>query len=461
MIRFLKVRVLQILGLLLLLTVPLQAQDWQELFNGENLDGWTQKGGVAEYFVEEGAIVGEAIPSTPNSFLVTEEEYGDFILEFEVYMDTQLNSGVQIRSKSRPDYQDGRVHGYQVELDPSDRAWSGGIYDEARRGWLYPLSRNKKGQKALQLGQWNTVRVEAVGSSINTWINGIQTARLVDDMTAEGFIGLQVHSINDWMMEGAQVKWRDIRILTENVEAHRKTPDPQVEEVSYLKNELTQWEKSKGWRLLWDGQTSEGWRGANLDHFPESGWTINEGVLTIEATDGGEATGPGDIVTTAQYSDFELELEFKITEGANSGIKYFVDPDLNKGEGSAIGTEFQILDDQRHPDADRGVEGNRTVGSLYDLIPAENLSVPGRGKPFNGVGNWNKARIVSKDGHVEHWLNNQKVVEYDRFSQIFEALVAYSKYQKWEGFGQWPQGHILLQDHGNEVHFRSIKIREF
>ena len=129
--------------------------------------------------------------------------------------------------------------------------------------------------------------------------------------------------------------------------------------------------------------------------------------------------------------------------------------------GSAIGCEFQILDDKKHPDAKAGTMGNRTVGSLYDLITAKNLSVHGRAKQFRGVGQWNKARVVSKNGKVEHWLNNEKVVEYDRFSQMFEALVNYSKYQKWENFGRWPEGTILLQDHGDTVSYRSIKIREF
>ena len=194
---------------------------------------------------------------------------------------------------------------------------------------------------------------------------------------------------------------------------------------------------------------------------PLSGWEINNGVLTIAGTDGGESEGPGDIITRELFSSFDLGLQFMITEGANSGIKYFVDAELNKGAGSAIGCEFQILDDQEHPDANMGVSGNRMVGSLYDLIAAENISVPGRAKQFKGVGVWNNARIVVKEGHVEHWLNNEKVVEYDRESQMFRALVAYSKYKDWPEFGQWPEGHILLQDHGNTVHFRSIKIKEY
>ncbi len=262
-------------------------------------------------------------------------------------------------------------------------------------------------------------------------------------------------------MKAAQIKWKNVKILTSNFDAGKLEKNPKTPQLSYLVNELTDEEKRNGFRLLWDGKTSEGWRGAKLDEFPAKGWEIKEGVLTVLKTDGGESTGPGDIVTTTKFSDFELELEFKITEGANSGIKYFVDPTLNKNAGSAIGCEFQILDDEKHPDAKMGVNGNRTVGSLYDLITAENLSVPGRGKQFKGVDQWNKARIVSKNGKVEHWLNNEKVIEYDRNSQMFRALVAYSKYAKWENFGQWPEGCILLQDHGDKVSYRSIKIREF
>jgi hypothetical protein len=435
-----------------------QSQDWEPLFDGKSLDGWTRAGGEAAYRVEDGMIVGESVPGTPNTFLVTDREFGDFILEYEVFAAPGLNSGVQVRSNL-----DARnvVQGYQVEIDTSERAFSGGIYDEQRRRWLYPLSRNEKGRDAFNNGEWNRFRVEAIGDTLNVWVNGIQTARLVDDMTRTGFIGLQVHSIGDPGLAGKTVKWRNLRILAEDLQAKRRRTDPAVVELSYLVNRLSDYERRHGWRLLWDGETSTGWQGARLDRFPAAGWTIEDGVLTVEATDGGESTGPGDIITVDSFSDFELELEFRITAGANSGIKYFVDPGLNRDGGSAIGLEFQILDDELHPDAKMGVAGNRTLGSLYDLIPASNYSAPGRAKQFKGTGNWNQARIVSRGGRVEHWLNNEKTVEYDRHSQAFRALVAYSKYRVWPGFGQWPQGRILLQDHGDEVSFRSIKVREF
>ena len=127
---------------------------------------------------------------------------------------------------------------------------------------------------------------------------------------------------------------------------------------------------------------------------------------------------------------------------------------MNNGTGSAIGLEFQLLDDENHPDAKLGVGGNRTIGSLYDLIP------PLAGKVVNPVGEWNHARILAKNNHIEHWLNGKKVVEYERGTQIYRALVQKSKYAVYPGFGEAAEGHILLQDHGNSVSFRNIKIKE-
>ena len=218
-------------------------------------------------------------------------------------------------------------------------------------------------------------------------------------------------------------------------------------------NSLTRKEKKDGWALLWDGKTTEGWRGAKLDAFPETGWVVEDGVLKVLAGNGGESTNGGDIITTRTYKDFILKVDFKITEGANSGIKYFVDPTLNKGAGSAIGCEFQILDDLRHPDAKLGVKGNRTLGSLYDLIPAP------EDKPFD-INSWNTATVKVEGSHVEHWLNGVKLLEYERNNQEWEALVAYSKYSDWPNFGNYEEGYILLQDHGNEVWFKNIKIKE-
>ena len=208
------------------------------------------------------------------------------------------------------------------------------------------------------------------------------------------------------------------------------------------------------------GKSTHGWRGAKLDNFPESGWQIQDGELSVLAPAEADSKRGGDIVTMDKYSNFELELDFKITEGANSGIKYFVNPKIDKGSGSSLGCEFQLLDDKKHPDAKQGVNGNRTVGSLYDLIAAESYSEPWKKKRGANPGEWSKARIIVNDGHVEHYLNNIKVVEYDRFTQMFRSLIAYSKYARYEHFGETTKGYILLQDHGDTVSFRSIKIRE-
>ncbi len=455
----------KLLVLLLAITLTSFAQKkkndgWQDLFNGKNLKGWKVLNGTAEYTIDNGEIVGTSKMGTPNTFLTTKEYYGDFILEYEMKMDQKLNSGVQIRSNSLPEYNKGRVHGYQVECDGSDRAWAAGIYDEGRRGWLYPLEYNPEAKKAFKRGEWNKYRVEAVGNSIRTWLNGVPCANLVDDMTASGFIGLQVHGIGNKDQEGKTIRWKNIRIMTENLEQHRMPTT--AREVSYLSNQLTETEKAEGWKLLWDGETTNGWKGAKLDAFPSKGWEVKDGVLSVLASDGGESTNGGDIVTKDQFKNFVLEVDFNMTEGANSGIKYFVQTDLNKGVGSAIGCEFQILDDKKHPDAKKGVLNNRTLASLYDLIPAnakffnENLHT----KRFNGIGKWNRARVEVRGNKVAHYLNGIKVVEYERNTQQWQALVNYSKYQKWPNFGNFEQGHILLQDHGDKVSFKNIKIKE-
>lgn len=211
-------------------------------------------------------------------------------------------------------------------------------------------------------------------------------------------------------------------------------------------NTLTKNEKKQGVKLLWDGQTTNGWRGAALDKFPEKGWKMSNGVLSVEPSEG----KGGDIVTTDSYSNFELSVDFKLTEGGNSGIKYFVDPNLPT---SGLGLEFQLLDDDKHPDAKKGRDGNRTTASLYDMIPAA------KDKPVRKIGEWNTAKIISKGNHTEHWLNGVKVLEYERNSDEYRRLIAMSKYKDLPNFGTGERGRILLQYHGDQAFFRNIKIR--
>lgn len=432
-------------------TDPEEEVPWVALFDGETLKGWSVKGGEARYEIRDGQIVGTSVRNTPNTFLTSDRHFDDFILELEFKVDPSMNSGIQIRSNSLPKYQNGRVHGYQVEIDPSERSWSAGIYDEARRGWLYPLTDNEDAQRAFIQNEWNHYRIEAIGDTIKTWINGVAAAHLIDERTHKGFIGLQVHSISEDQPENTEVIWKNIRVVTERLsEFSRPSPLPPYN----TKNKLLHNEAMDGWMLMWDGVSTNGWRGARLNAFPESGWVIENGELIVLASGGGESEAGGDIVTLEEYRDFELQLEFKLTEGANSGIKYYVDTELNQGAGSAIGLEFQILDDARHPDAKLGNhEGSRTIGSLYDLIGAN------PDKHVKPIGQWNHARIISKNDHVEHWLNGMKVLEYERKSDAYRKLVSESKYKIWPAFGEAEKGPILLQDHGDRVAFKNIKIK--
>ncbi len=210
----------------------------------------------------------------------------------------------------------------------------------------------------------------------------------------------------------------------------------------------------RGWRMLFDGKSTKGWRGMLGKPFPEDSWTVANGCLQHGRGQGRESKEGGDILTEDQFSSFELELEWKLEAGGNSGIKYLV-ADVPPPIGtSLVGFEYQVLDDARHPDAKKGRDGNRTVGSLYDTIPAAT------DKPARPMGEFNQTRIIVRGGHVEHWLNGKLVVSFDRFSGQFDKLVTQSKYKDIANFGKWARGHILLQDHGNEVCYRNIRIRD-
>jgi len=424
---------------------------WRSLFNGKDLSGWNQKNGIAKFYVEKGEIVGSTVANTGNSFLCTNEEYSDFIFEVDLKVDGSMNSGIQFRSLSKSDYRNNQVHGYQMEVDPSPRAWSGGIYDEGRRDWLYIPNINPEGKKAFKLGEWNKYRIEAIGNTLRTWINGIPVANLVDDMTTKGFIALQVHAISGDMSEGMNIRWRNISIQTTNL---NPSPSDNTPVINLVKNNLSDQEKSQGFKLLFNGQDFTGWRAVHGTKMPEKRWSIEDGEMVVSPSDGSE-TG-NDIVTEDQYQSFELVFDFKLSEGANSGIKYLVNESFESQGKSGIGLEYQILDDEKHPDAKQGVVGNRTLASLYDLIPSYKLDKRFQRK----IGDWNQGRIIVYPNNiVQHWLNGFKVIEYERKSNIFQALVARSKYEKYKGFGMNEKGNILLQDHGNNVSFRNIKIR--
>ena len=233
-------------------------------------------------------------------------------------------------------------------------------------------------------------------------------------------------------------------------------------------NTLTEAEKADGWVLLFDGESLDGWTGLGRDSIPAGHWTVEDGAIhkiasgDVPVAADGQPLQGGDIMTEDTYENYELVFEWKVAPGANSGVKYNVSEEMSTAsppEHAALGFEYQVLDDSRHPDAKEGVSGNRTSAGLYDMLaPSENkpIKLPSDNEPSD----WNQGRIVFDGNHGEHWLNGEKVLEYDLGSARFDSLLAASKYAPIEGFADKRDGHIVLQDHGDDVWFRSIKIRE-
>lgn len=212
-------------------------------------------------------------------------------------------------------------------------------------------------------------------------------------------------------------------------------------------NSLTEEEQNEGWTLLFDGEKTDHWRGYNKDAFPEKGWGVENGNLVVLSDGGG-----GDIITKEKYGDFILKLEWKVTEGANGGIFFrAIEQPSQAIYWSA--PEIQILDNENHPDAERGKNGNRKAGSLYDLIPAK----PQNANPY---GEWNSIKIVADGSSVEHWQNGEKVLEYELWTNEWYEMLRNSKFKSHPEFGDAREGYIGLQDHGNRVSFRNIKIKE-
>ncbi len=342
--------------------VAAQNENWTPLFDGETLEGWTQRGGKAVYAVEDGVIVGRSVPSTSNSFLCTDKNYGDFILELEFKVHPELNSGIQIRSHSLPDYKNGRVHGYQVEIDPSARAWSTGIYDESRRGWLYPLTDKPAAQAAFKQGAWNHVRVEAIGPSIKTWLNGVPAADLVDTMTLSGFIALQVHGVGD-RQEPLEVRWRNIRI----------------QDLGHSE-----------WEPLFDGKSLAGWTAT-----PGGEWKIENGVLHGMSV----ATDPrhGILLSDERYGDFTARIVYRANKG-NSGF-YF------RCEKSDDGLGVHGFQAEIDPEKD--------AGGLYETAGRGWVSQPTAEavEKYFKPGEWNEMTVSANGGRITVRVNNQKAAE--------------------------------------------------
>ena len=251
------------------------------MFDGKTLDGWKQVGGSAKYRVEGDEIVGMVDPAMKgNAFLRTEKTYGDFILKLDLKLDIPGNSGIQFRSHERLEKNGTtRVFGYQAEVDPSARAWSGGLYDEARRAWLYDLKDHPEAQKAFKVKDWNAYEIEARGPHLKISVNGIPCADYLDTMDLEGFIALQVHAGKE-----GQIRWRNVRI------------------------------KDLGrsdWKPLWDGKTLAGWHATGGGQ-----WAIEDG--TIHGTNARDRTPKhGLLFSDKEYGDFAVRLKFQSKAGTS------------------------------------------------------------------------------------------------------------------------------------------------
>ncbi|MCL3779013.1 DUF1080 domain-containing protein [Prolixibacteraceae bacterium JC049] len=428
-----KVRLMKYLGCILFLLGCLQVigqnnEDWVTLFNGENLKGWKKLNGTAEYRVENGMIIGTSKMHTPNTFLTTQKRYSDFILEYEMKMERTLNSGVQIRSNTIPSYKNGQVHGYQVECDDSKRRYTAGIYDEGRRGWIYKV-KNETSKAAYKNGEWNKFRVEAIGDEIRTWLNGVPVSNLRCELTKEGFIGLQVHSIHEKEKENKTICWRNIRILTKNFKNARWEMPDSIVEKSYLFNRLTKTEKQQGWQLLWNGKSFKGWKSVDGKSIDENSWKINGRTFT--------AQGKSAIRYKKGAGKYIFDFEFQVGENAEGGIKYLFDKQNNDT------FVYQVFDDGKELTDTEKAKGKNLLAALRGKMPANGQVYGGKRVKLYKRNRWNKGRIIVTDTTVEQYIANAKVVDFNYAEKGIKPSSVFIEIENLKG----------------EINYRNLKIK--
>jgi len=388
---------------------PQLENGFTHLYNGKNLDGWKPLGGTCTFEAKGDTIVGTTVKGSPSTYLSTErDDYADFIFTAEVKWEVNGNSGIMFRGQSKPGKKYRTVFGPQCEMEGTDlvRGWSGGIYGQAAGGWAYPLwlEAHQEVRKAINPDGWNRVTIQAMGTKVKTWINGVPAANWESEEYTKGFFSLQVHQGSKGTIHFRNIKVKELDL-------------PPLWTDLFTSGDFSEWTTLKGQPV-------------------GKGWSIENGTIHRQGK------RPGDIITRTNYHDFELMFDWKVSERGNSGVKY-----RTKG---TLGLEYQILDDEKHPD---GKNSKRQASSLYDLVAAP------ENKPLNPVGEWNTSRILAKGTHIEHWLNGEKVVEIEYGSEEWKQRFQKSKYRKHDGFGS-SKGPILLQDHLDPVWFRNVHIRE-
>ena len=382
-------------------TVNGQDPGFVDLFNGKNLEGWTQRNGTATYRIEGDSIVGKTSEGSPNSFLCTDKLYGDFELKFDVKVDTDLNSGVQIRSQSEGGKPEGRVNGPQVEISLDGLA--GYVYGESAGGWMTPDS-DRKPHQQFKDGEWNTYQIVAVGNKIETWINGHQ----ISDLTHEerykshpkGFIGLQVHGVGAG--KGPfEVRWRNLKLrdLTKFTSL-------------YNDKDLTGWKTTGNWLPQQDGSL------LIQPRTGEKGWERYDAYLWSEK----------------KYKNFVLDVEYSYPPGGNSGLYFRVG---DRSDPVKQGIEAQILDSSKK----EGPVGPHDHGGIIGTAAAsKNMSRP----PHE----WNRMVVTCIGSHLQVDLNGEQIID----TQLDQGPMK----------NRPMEGYIGFQDHGepNNIRFRNIRIRE-